>query len=260
MTNQTQITPYNRLKEMLKTDNVQDQIKTALGARAGQFTASILTAVNADSKLRNCDPSTIVVSAMKAAALDLPIEPALGFAYLVPYKNQATFMVGWRGLVQMALRTGQYKHLNVTEVFQGEIIEENRITGEASIAGQRTGDDVIAYIGYLELVTGFRAFVVMTVEEIHDHARKHSKTYTYDSSPWKQFPKAMERKTVYRRLLSTYGVMTGSLAEVVGEERAESDNTPGDLVQGDEAGEYIIEGEFTEGEETAPETVPEPTQ
>ncbi|MBQ6757980.1 MAG: recombinase RecT, partial [Selenomonadaceae bacterium] len=147
------------------------------------------------------------------AALKLPINPSLGFAYIVPYKNQAQFQIGFKGMIQLAMRSGQYRMLNSSSVREGQIKEIDFETGEI-IRGEKISDKVVGYVAYMELINGFRKTLYMTVEEIKAHAEKYSQSYAYDlrygkrSSVWSMNFDAMARKTVLKRLLNYYGIIS----------------------------------------------------
>ena len=136
-----------------------------------------------------------------------------------------TFQLGYRGLIQLAMRTGMYKFLNADEVFEGELRSINKLTGEIDLNGVRTGDTVVGYFAYLELITGFRKTLYMTVEQMAAHAKKYSKsiknevkitdliplaqilTPTGDGVGWMANFNGMAEKTVTRNLLSKYGYL-----------------------------------------------------
>ena len=110
------ITTIPQLKSMLANDNVKARFKEILGKKAPGFISSIVAVANSNTLLQKAEPQSIMNAAVVAATLDLPINPNLGFAYVVPYGNQAQFQMGWRGFVQLAMRSGQYKTINVNEI------------------------------------------------------------------------------------------------------------------------------------------------
>lgn len=202
------ITPYARLKTIVMADDVQARFKAILDKRGPAFLASLLSVVSSNDALQSCDPASVLTSAAKAAVLNLPIEPALGFAHIVPFKSKATFVIGYKGLIQLAIRTGMYEVINATEIYQGEEIKEDRLTGKIVLNGKRAGNDVTGYVSYFKLKNGFEKFLYMPVEKIHDHAKKYSKSYGYDSSAWKTNFPDMAKKTVLRQILSKYGLLS----------------------------------------------------
>jgi recombination protein RecT len=183
-----------------------------LGDHAQSFLASVLSIVSQDEKLAQCDPNSILIAALKAATLDLPIEPSLGQAYIVAYGGKdgykAQFQPGWRGFVQLALRTDQYTHLNVTEIYEGEEIIQNRLTGAITLNGKRSSDRITGYCGYFRLKNGFEKFLYMTVPELDAFGKRYSKSYSFNNSAWKTNTDDMYRKTVLKQLLSKYGLLS----------------------------------------------------
>lgn len=201
------------LQKLLNSAGVKNRFDELLDHSSASFTSSILTIFRSNSRLQECSPNSILSAAGIAAALKLPINPSLGFAYIVPYKNQAQFQIGWRGLVQLAMRSGLYATLNSGAVREGQIQEIDFITGEI-IRGEKISDKIVGYVAYMELLNGFRKSLYMTLEEIQAHAQKYSQSYAYDlksgkkSSVWSTNFEAMAKKTVLKRLLSSFGIMS----------------------------------------------------
>jgi phage RecT family recombinase len=208
MTEQKAIAPYTKLKNVIQSDNVKERFQDILKDNAPSFLASLLTVATSNKALLNCDPSTLLTAAAKAAILRLPIEQSLGFAYIVPYGSKAEFVLGYKGMIQMALRTSMYEAINATEIYEGEEIVEDRLTGEIEINGQRNGDEVIGFAAYFRLKNGFEKYIYMGVEDMHKHAKKYSKSYGNKSSAWSTDFGAMGKKTVLRALLGKYGMLS----------------------------------------------------
>jgi recombination protein RecT len=222
MSEQTAITPYVQLKTMMSSDEVQARFSEVLGKRAPAFMASVLSAVYSSKQLRDCDPNSVMTSAMKAAVLDLPIDDNLGFSYIIGYNSRdgkkAQFQMGYKGFIQLALRTGQYQTINTAAIYDGEEVREDRLTGQIILNGQRTSDEVIGYVAYFKLLTGFEKFYYMTVEEIREHAAEFSKSYKKPTGPWTTHFEAMAKKTVLKHILSKYGVLTVQMSDVIKED------------------------------------------
>ena len=201
------------LQQMLNLPSIKRRFEELLDNAAPSFISSLLTIFNSNPKLRECSPNSILSAAGIAAALKLPINPSLGFAYIVPYKNQAQFQLGFKGMIQLAMRSGQYRMLNSGAVREGQIKEIDFETGEI-VRGEKISDKVVGYVAYMELINGFRKTLYMTVEEIKAHAEKYSQSYAYDlrygkrSSVWSMNFDAMARKTVLKRLLNYYGIIS----------------------------------------------------
>ena len=190
-------------------------IEDTLKEKKGEFVSNLLALSGNDKNLAECDPNLLVSCAMNAAALNLPLNKNLGYAYVIPYKGIPSFQIGYKGLIQLAIRSGQYKHLNACEIKEGEI-ERNKITGVVKFIGENESGKVIGYLAYLELNTGFTASVYMTEAEIEAHAIRFSKMYANDlnyksaKSKWSDplaRPK-MALKTVLKSLLGTWGVLS----------------------------------------------------
>lgn len=210
MSNQpnTAITPYNRLKSLISSEDVQARFAAILDKRGPGFLASLLSVVSGSSSLQECEPASILTSAAKAAVLDLPIESSLGFAHIVPFKGKATFVMGYKGYIQLAMRTGMYEALNAAEIYQGEQVKEDRLTGKVTLNGQRTGDEITGYVSYFKLKNGFEKFAYMSVKEVTDHAKRYSKSFGDARSAWSTNFPDMAKKTLLRRLLGKYGLLS----------------------------------------------------
>ena len=205
------------LQQLLNSPGIKRRFEEILDSAAPSFISSILTIVSNNAKLKECSPNSILSAAGVAAALRLPINPSLGFAHIVPYKSkngtQAQFQLGHRGFIQLALRSGQYRTLNAGAVCEGQIAEIDFVTGEI-VRGAKSSDNVVGYVAYMELINGFKKSLYMTVEELQAHAEKYSQSYAYDlrsgkkSSVWSANFDAMAKKTVLKKLLSNFGIIS----------------------------------------------------
>lgn len=213
------------MNAMLDREGLRKRFNDLLGARAPQFVSSLVSMVNADQNLQQAfveAPMTIIQAGLKAATFDLPIDQNLGYAYIVPFKNykkdldkyvmEANFILGWKGMHQLAMRTGAYKTINVIDVREGELKSYNRLTEEISLEfiedeDQREAAPVIGYVGYYRLVNGAEKTIYMTVKQVEKHEEKHRKG-KYMSKGWRDDFDAMARKTVYRQLIGKWGVMS----------------------------------------------------
>ncbi|MFA5323147.1 MAG: recombinase RecT [Smithella sp.] len=197
------------ISALLSQDAIKARFDTVLGKKAPGFMSSIISAVNGNKKLKEANPMTVISSAAVAASLDLPINPSLGFAHIVPYGGEAQFQMGWRGFVQLGMRTGQYKTINVASVHEGELISHNPFTGEMEFdASKRTSDQIIGYVAYFRLLNGFEKYLYMTVEETKAHGKRYSKFFSGANAKWQTDFDAMSMKTVLKMLLSKYGILS----------------------------------------------------
>ena len=197
------------LKALLQSTDVRGRFEDMLGKKAAGFISSILSAVSLNKALATADPKTVLSAAAIAASLDLPINGNLGFAYIVPYKGQAQFQAGWKGFVQLAMRTGLYKTMNVAIVHEGELKESDPFRGtmEFDHAGKKS-DVVIGYVAYFRLLNGFEKWFYMTKAQAEAHGKRYSQSYNSDMGQWKKNFDAMALKTVIKQLLSKWGILS----------------------------------------------------
>jgi recombination protein RecT len=199
--------PMDKLKAVVQSDGVKKQFENALKDNASLFTASLISLYSGDDYLQKCEPGLVVQEALKAAVLKLPIEKNLGYAYIVPFKNVPTFVIGYKGMVQLALRTGQFSVLNGDAVYEGEEVKTDRLSGRVEISGTPKGN-AIGYFAHMELTSGYKKTVYWTREQIVEHAKRHSKSYNSKYSAWVTDFDSMAIKTVMRFLLSKYAPMS----------------------------------------------------
>lgn len=222
---QKQMSVTALVNSMLDRDGMRKRFDELLGKRTPQFVSSIVSMVNADKNLQQAfyeSPMTVIQASLKAAMFDLPIDQSLGYAYIVPFKNykkdlgtkkmEATFILGWKGMHQLALRTGAYKTINVVDVREGELKSYNRLTEEVKIdfiedEDARDALPVIGYVGYYRLVNGAEKTVYMSTKAIAAHEKKFRKG-EFQGKGWRDDWDAMARKTVYRILIGKWGVMS----------------------------------------------------
>lgn len=213
---------------ILDGEKMRSRFDDLLGKRAPQFVSSVVSLVNASPMLQEAfyeSPMTVIQAALKAATFDLPIDQNLGYAYIVPFRNkkqnadgswskktEASFILGWKGMHQLALRTGAYKTINVVDIREGELKSYNRLTEEVDIRFEEDEDKrealpIIGYVGYYRLVNGAEKTIYMTVKQIENHEKKNRKG-EYMGKGWREDWDAMARKTVYRKLIGKWGVMS----------------------------------------------------
>ncbi len=226
------------LKSVLNAPSVQEQFANALKDHKDAFVASIIDLYNSDNQLQACNPKQVVSEALKAATMNLPINRALGFAYIVVFNNNVkqpdgtwvkvptpTFVPGYKGYIQLAMRTGQYRTINADVVYEGEVRKVNKLTGEIAFDGEKTSDKVVGYFCYFELLNGFAKTLYMTVNDMAAYAKRYSpsmkaattvemleqlaNTATVSKKVgWEGNFNDMALKTVIRKLLSKYGYLS----------------------------------------------------
>jgi recombination protein RecT len=209
-----QIMKPRTFKDMIQAEPVKARLKEILGERGNQFAVALQQIVNGSYQLQKCEPASILGAALTAAALDLSCDPNLGEAHLVPYKDKCQFQIGYRGFIQLAMRSGQYKAIGSAPVYEGELVSYDRLTGELVLDSKlRTSDLVIGYAAKFKLINGFERAEYWTAEEIEAHASRYSKAYRYakgnkdkeDNCLWCTDRDKMALKTVEKALLSHYG-------------------------------------------------------
>ncbi|MBQ1716689.1 MAG: recombinase RecT [Ruminococcus sp.] len=207
---------------LIDSNAMRKRFDELLGKRAPQYISAITSLITTDEsgKMQQAfadNPMSIIQAALKIATFDLPIEPSLGFAYIVPFKNKgkmtATMVIGYKGMVQLALRTGAYSRVpDAVDVREGELISYDRLTGDCEIKwiedeAEREATPIIGYAGYFRLKNGAEKTIYMSKAAIEAHERKNRKG-DYMGKGWRDDWDAMARKTVVRRLIGKYGLMS----------------------------------------------------
>lgn len=266
--NQLQTSALQKLKAVLNNSTMQQSFKSILADNAGAFMASIIELFQSDKYLQECDPNKVLLEALKAATLKLSINKQMGFAYIVPYNKVPTFQIGYKGYIQLAMRTGQYRYINADIVYEGETVTHDRITGMVEIGGEPQSDKPIGYFAYFELLNGFKKAVYWTREKVTKHAQAKSKSWKVSTSAWHTDFDAMALKTVLRNILSKYGVMSiefvdamrSDFDDAADAEVAEHANQTPVTINGEfEEDTAAVESEATQQPEDAtPDMPPEP--
>lgn len=216
------------MSNLLDGEKMRGRFEELLGKRAPQFVSSLVSLVNADPKMQKAfyeSPMTVIQAGLKAATYDLPVDQNLGYAYIVPFENskkqedgtfikrsEANFILGWKGMHQLAIRTGAYKTINVVDIREGELKKYNRLTEEIELEfieneDERDVQPIIGYVGYYKLINGTEKTIYMTCKQIEKHEERHRKG-KYMGKGWREDFDSMARKTVYRRLIGKWGVMS----------------------------------------------------
>ena len=286
---QIQKTGAAQFAAVLKADSVQEQFQNALGEHKDAFVASLIDLYNGDKALQGCKPNALVCEALRAATLKLPLNKALGFAYIVAYNTNVkqpdgtwkkektpSFLLGYKGYIQLAMRTGQYRTINADVVYEGELGEVDKLTGDIRFNGQRKSDKVVGYFCHFELLNGFAKTLYMTVEDMAKYAKRFSAGIGRDTTVetlvkmanqpedgkgvgWTSNFTSMALKTVIRRLLSKYGYLS---VEMQGAMAAETENTQAGDIMPEQKGRIEETADYEEitAQGTSPEAAMQPLQ
>lgn len=204
------------VKSLLERTDIQSKFKSILKDKAAGFTANLAVMVSNSDALKKCDPFTIVSAAVVSASLDLPLDPNLGFAYVIPYGDKASFQIGYKGIIQLAMRSGQYKTINVTEIYDGQLVSQNIVTGEYVFDTEaRKSDKIIGYAAYFKLINGFEKTEFWALDKIDRHGKRFSQTYKKGFGLWKDDFESMARKTVIKNLLSKWGILSIEMQKAI---------------------------------------------
>ena len=214
------------IQTYLKSGAVQERLEALLDKRANQFTTSLISVVNSNLLLQECEPKSVLTAAMTAASLDLPINQNLSFAFIIPYRNgrtkqyEAQFQIGYKGFIQLAQRSGYYRTINATDVREGEIKKHDHLSGDIEFEWvedekEREKLPVIGYASFFRLHNGFEKTTYMSTEKLKAHAKKYSQSYKKGYGLWVDNFDSMAVKTVLKLLISKYGPMSTQMQEAI---------------------------------------------
>jgi len=215
-----QLIKVTQLKELMGRDSIQEQFKNSLKENSGAFISSLIELFSGDSYLQSCQPSEVIQQALKAASLKLPINKNLGFAWIIPRKDHGTlrpnFEIGYKGYIQLAMRTGQYRIINADAVPVGINIEKDLLSGSIKFSGEASSkSEAQGYFAHFELLNGFQKTIYMEKKEIIEYAQNYSQSFSSKYSPWKKHFDRMAKKTVISILLRTYGILSTEMISAI---------------------------------------------
>lgn len=209
------------IKTFLNQESVQSKFKEILGKRSTSFITSVLQIISSNALLANATPESVYHSAMVAATLDLPLNNNLGFAYIVPYnqsykdengtwqkKQVAQFQMGYKGFIQLVQRSGQCKSIYATEIYDGQLVDENPLDGYIFDFTRKNSNTIVGYACRMKLINGFESTLYMSKEQIVAHATRFSQTFKNAKGVWKDDFDSMAKKTVTKLLLSKYAPLS----------------------------------------------------
>lgn len=252
----TQIGVMNFTKS-INSSYVQNQLKQVLGKNAGTFATSLVEVFTNDTQLQKCDQKKVIQEAIKAATLKLPLNKQLGYAYILVFNNwdkasrksvpTPQIVLGYRGYIQLAMRTGQYKNINADVVYEGEMIGRDKLSGAIDLSGEKVSEKVVGYFAHFETVNGFSKTLFMSLGEMAGYALKFSPSFKRNAEKnplptvdalcdmandqavngpqqgkvgWEGDFNSMAIKTVLRRLLSKYGYLSIEMMSALAEDES----------------------------------------
>ncbi|HXP51668.1 MAG TPA: recombinase RecT [Bacteroidia bacterium] len=250
----TQTQAVTKPKDFFSQENVKSKFTELMGKRATGYITSVLQAVNSNQLLSKADINSIYQAAVIAALLDLPINPNLGFAYIIPYnqkdgdswKTVAQFQMGYKGFIQLAQRSGQFKTISATPIYKGQLKSENPLTGYEFDFTVKPSGDPIGYASYFSLLNGFEKTLYMTVEELKKHGTNYSQTFKKGYGQWKDNFDAMAQKTVIKLLLSKFAPLSIEMQKAVVTDQSVINNAETEDVSYTDAEPLQIESKETE--------------
>lgn len=237
---------------------VQNQLKQVLGNNSGTFATSLVEIFTNDTQLQKCDQKKVVQEAIKAATLKLPLNKQLGYAYIVVYNNwdkaarkavpTPTLILGWKGLLQLALRSGQYRNINADVVYEGELKGKDKLSGVIDLSGDKISEKVEGYFAHFETINGFKKTLFMSLLDMANYALKYSPTFKRNTKDnplptvdalcdmandqaingptgkvgWEGDFNSMAIKTVLRRLLGKYGYLSIEMMNAMSEDEGDT--------------------------------------
>lgn len=227
MTNQNQQVQapvkHKTLRELFNDQIIKTKVEQLIGKNSATFATSVMQIANSNALLRTAEPSSIFNAACMAATLNLPLQNGLGFAYIVPFKNnkerkvEAQFQIGYKGFIQLAQRSGQFKRLVALPVYKKQLLKKDFINGFEFDWEQEPDKDEnpIGYYAYFKLVNDFSAELYMSHDDIVKHAQRYSQTFKKGFGVWHDNFEAMALKTVMKLLLSKQAPLSVEMQQAV---------------------------------------------
>lgn len=215
------------IKTLFDNADIKKRFNEMLGKKAPGFIVSVINTITNNKDLASADRNSILFAAATAATLDLPINPNLGFAYIVAYNGKegeppkAQFQLGYKGFIQLAQRSGLFETISAAPIYEGQLVEENPLTGFKFDFTKRTSDKVKGYAAYFKLLNGFNKTLYMTVEDLKKHGLKYSQSYKSpkkwikDKSLWTTDFDSMAMKTVIKLLLSKFAPLSIDMQKAI---------------------------------------------
>lgn len=256
----------NGLTAYLTQDAVKNQINSVIGGKNGdRFISSIVSAVNTNQELQSCTNQSILSAALLGNSLGLSPSPQLGQYYMVPFNDKtkgkvAQFQLGYKGYLQLAMRSGQYKKLNVLAIKEGELIRYDPLNEEIEVNlieddTVRENTDTIGYYAMFEYTNGFKKTLYWSKKKMEEHALKYSQAYAADKRKgtaytfWAKDFDSMAYKTMLRQLISKWGIMSIDMMTAFDKDMA--------VINQDGSSYYVDNQEDEINEDTVIDAVPD---
>lgn len=202
----------NAIGAYLASNGIQRYIELTLKDKKEQFILNTISVVNQNQMLAKCSNNSVLFGALAAWDMGLSLSKSLGEAYLVPYGQDAQLQIGYKGLIQLALRTNEYLKLNATPIYQNQFIYWDAVEEELELNNVEGSGEIVGYCAYFKLKNGFSKKVFWSLEKIENHGKKFSKSY---NSVWKNNFDAMACKTVLKDILNKYGLKSQILQKAI---------------------------------------------
>jgi len=252
MSNITTSNGTKSIKDYFSNDQVRSKFAEVLGTKTASFCTTVVQIASQSEMLQKCDPASIMQSAMVAATLDLPVNPNLGFAYILPYGSKAQFQLGYKGLIQLAQRSGQFINISATPIYDGQIVAENPLTGYVFDFTKKSSK-VVGYAAYFKLLNGFEKTLYMSVEQLQAHGKKYSQTYKKGFGLWADDFDSMAQKTVIKLLLSKYAPLSVEMSKALVADQAvieDADTMDVTYVDNQPVSNKAVEAQISDKEKT----------
>ena len=238
------------ISNYMKQDVVSKKLEEILGKNAQSFVSSALQAISSNSLLEKAEPASVYRSVMAGAVMGLPLNQNIGHAYLVPYNNRKTgnceaqLQIGYKGFIQLAIRSKQFKTINTTEIYKNQYEGEDYITGEVKIKNEKGKGAVVGYLAYFELLNGFKKWLYMDTTTIEKHAKKYSQSYKKGFGVWADGEdgfNSMAKKTVLKLLLSRFAPLSIEMQTAIETDQGVVNDNGIDYVDNDKTEEKTAE-------------------
>lgn len=249
-----------QLSQLMKSDKVQKQFQGMLKERASSFMTSVITTVSNNEYLQKASPSSIILCAATSASLNLPVNPSLGYAAIIPYGSKAQLQIMVDGWVALAKRGGQLEVLTCEPVYEGELLAKDRFHEHYDFLDSGCEDEskIIGFMCYMRELNGFQKTIYWTKKKIMQHGKKYSKNYNSPSSLWKTDFPSMARKTLIKHMLKKYGTLSTDMQTAIERDERALDGNVQDMENAQIDNEYEDSVEESEAEpEVEPEKEPQ---